>query len=101
MQPRLAIVLSSAEHFGEAAGQIYGQLPEGIFVTCPNCGDRYRLHIPPFTYDPATRTIGPASIRLGACGFHGRVRNGIWELWAPGDTPCKKAANSEVLVGLS
>ncbi len=83
-----AIILDSADHFGEASGQV---LPHAdrIFITCPNCGNRHALKIPPFTYNPTDQTIGPASIRLMApgCGWHGYMQAANWT--EGGDSLCK------------
>jgi Family of unknown function (DUF6527) len=60
-----------------AAGDIR-PYPKVIEVACPECGQKFTLHIPPFEFDAATVTIGPRSVKL-PCGWHGYVRNGEWE----------------------
>jgi len=49
-----------------------------LFVWCPACGRAMSLRMPPFTWDAARRTIGPASVLLPCCGYHGYYRQGEW-----------------------
>jgi hypothetical protein len=74
-------------------GAVYPQT-ERIFITCPSCGQRNALPMPPFTFtwNAETFTIGPASISLPApgCGWHGYMRNGEWI--PAGDSKCTGAA---------
>jgi hypothetical protein len=72
--------------FGFESGQVWNS-NERIFVTCPGCGQRYALSKPPFTFDPASKSIGPASIKLGGdgCQLHGYLHGGIWKI----DAPCQ------------
>jgi hypothetical protein len=80
-----AIFLTNARQFGEEPGQVLAEA-SCLFVTCPNCGMRYVLRIPPFTFDAAAKSVGPASIALNdpECKWHGYLHNGEWK----GDRPC-------------
>ena len=76
----------------EKGGVQLDQSGRSILVGCPGCGVDYSLQIPPFTFDRATLSVGPASIKLLPCGWHGVLRSGIWI--QASDSICKIAVEA-------
>jgi hypothetical protein len=60
-------------------GGVGNRGPGQIAIACPGCGDVYTLRIPPFSFNQETLSIGPASIKLNPCGWHGYLTNGFWK----------------------
>jgi hypothetical protein len=49
-----------------------------ILIACPGCGTRYNLPKRIFSFDRERISVGPASIKLGLCGWHGYLTDGNW-----------------------
>lgn len=60
----------------------------GVRIACPGCGNVHDLPAPPFTFNLETISIGPASIKIGHCGWHGYLTNGKWSTST--DSACGK-----------
>jgi hypothetical protein len=65
-----------------------------VLIACPSCGNVYSLPNPPFTFDRERISIGPASIRLVNCGWHGYLTDGAW-ITSPDSTCGGKPKPSE------
>jgi hypothetical protein len=73
-----------AEETGEVS-----KYRRAMLVACPSCGRAASLPIPPFTFDRATLSIGPESVKF-PCGWHGYLTNGEWRTSL--DSACGVAA---------
>jgi hypothetical protein len=72
----------------EVKGGVQEASDGAILIACPGCGNCYSLRNPPFTFNRETISIGPASIKLLNCGWHGYLTNGDW-ITSP-DSGCGK-----------
>ena len=62
----------------------------GLGINCPGCGKESYLHLTDengrglepcwhWDGDPKKPTLKPSVHSVGCCGWHGYLRNGIWE----------------------
>ena len=84
-----ATLVEGKDALNKTKGAIY-PLEICIYVTCPSCGLIYGLDTSIFNYDEKTFSIGPTSIKLINCGWHGYMRNGEWI--PSGDSKCAGAS---------